>query len=92
MVTVLATMAVTEVLEFIMVLSQWLYDRFKREREEARKEAREREEARKEARERVRQAVAANQARWETWNRLRLEAKERCEPFKVPPPTLEDRD
>ena len=82
MVTVLATMAVTEVLEFIMVLSPWLYDRFKREREEARKEARER----------VRQAVAANQARWETWNRLRLEAKERCEPFKVPPPTLEDRD
>ena len=78
MVTVPATMAVTEVVELIMVLSQGLYDRFKREREEARKEAREES----------RQAVAANQARWETWNQLRLEAEARGEASDVGRPGL----
>ena len=78
-VTVPATMAITEVLELIMVLSQGLYDRFRREREQ------EKEKTRKEGSE-------ANQAKWENWNRLRLEAEERGEPFDVPPPTLEDRE
>ena len=82
MVTVPATMAITEVLELIMVLSQGLYDRFRREREKTRKE---KEKTRKEGSE-------ANQARWENWNRLRLEAEARGEPFDVPPPTLEDRE
>ena len=75
MVTVPATMAITEVLELIMVLSQGLYDRFRRAREKTRKEGSE-----------------ANQAKWENWNRLRLEAEERGEPFDVPPPTREDRE
>ena len=70
MMAVPATMAVTEVLELSMVLSQGLYEKFERNREKLR------EEGRKE----VRQA-------WEAWNRLRLEAKERGEPFDVPPPT-----
>ena len=75
MVTVPATMAITEVLESIMVLSQGLYDRFRRAREKTRKEGSE-----------------ANQAKWENWNRLRLEAEERGEPFDVHPPTREDRE
>ena len=75
MVTVPATMAITEVVELIMVLSQGLYDRFKRAREKVR------EEGRKEV-----------WQEWEAWNRLRLEAEERGEPFDVPPPTREDRE
>ena len=82
MVIVPATMAITEVLELIMVLSQGLYDRFRREREKTRKE---KEKMREEG-------FEANQARWENWNRLRLEAEERGEPFDVPPPTREDRE
>ena len=79
MVIVPATMAITEVVELIMVLSQGLYDRF----EKARKKVR--EEGRKEGRKEVWQ-------KWEAWNRLRLEAEERGEPFNVPPPTREDHE
>ena len=96
MVTVPATMAVTEVMELSMVLSEWLLNKFERDKEKAREEAREREKAREkareEARERLRKEVRKElreevRKEWETWNRLRLEAKERGEPFKVPPPT-----
>ena len=82
MVTVPATMAITEVLESIMVLSQGLYEKvqkMKKAREKMRKEMR-------------KEGSEANQAKWENWNRLRLEAEERGEPFDVPPPTREDRE
>ena len=82
MVTVPATMAITEVLESIMVLSQGLYEqvqKMKKGKEKMRKEMR-------------KEGSEANQAKWENWNRLRLEAEERGEPFDVPPPTREDRE
>ena len=93
MVTVPATMAITEVLELIMVLSQGLYDRFRRAREKTRKEKEKtRKEGLDEGLEKGRQGETALQSKWENWNRLRLEAEERGEPFDVPPPTLEDRE
>ena len=61
-----------------MVLSQGLYEKFERERQKLREEGR--QEGFQQGRKQVQQE-------WETWNRLRLEAKERGEPFDVPPPT-----
>ena len=88
-----ATMAITEVLELIMVLSQGLYEKvqkMKKAREKMREEMR--KEGLDEGLEKGRQGETAHQARWENWNRQRLEAKVRGEPFDVPHPTLEDRE
>ena len=78
MVTVPVVMAITEVLELIMVLSEWLLSKIERDREKLR------EEGRKEVREEV-------WREWETWNQLRLEAEKKGEPFDIPPPTPEDQ-
>ena len=91
MVTVPATMAITEVVEFSMVLSQGLYNRFKREQEKTRREGfdkgleKGREEGRQEGRLEAQTAI-------DTWNRQRLEAEARGETFDVPPPTFDDRE
>ena len=42
-------------------------------------------------RRKIEEAVWDNQARWESWNRRRLEAEAKGEPFDEPPPKPEGR-
>ena len=60
--------------ELSMVLSQGLYEKFERERQKLREEG-------------FQQGLEEVRKEWEAWYQLRLEAKERGEPFDVPPPT-----
>ena len=85
-------MAITEVLEFSMVLSQWLYERVQKMRKERKAREKNREEGRKEGREEGRKEGRLEaQTAVQTWNQQRLEVEARGETFDVPPPTFDDR-
>ena len=77
-------MAITEVLESIIVLSQRLYERVQKMRKERKAREKVREEGREEGRLEVQTAI-------QIWNQQRLEAEARGEPFDVPFPTFDDR-
>jgi flagellar biosynthesis/type III secretory pathway protein FliH len=59
-----------------MVLASYLKERWTKEaKEEGREEGRT-------------EGSTQTQSEWETWNRRRVEAENRGEPFNEPPPTL----
>ena len=72
------TLVITEVAEYIMVLSEKMYDNLQRTRKERH------EKGRKEGREEVYGEV-------DRWNQRRLEAAAKGEPFDEPPPTRDGR-